>query len=150
MSQKFKPIAVCKLANIEIADKDYTEGEKEYFTFEEALNIEKNRSDGWRLPTRREWILICEEFACEEDGDLIPRYLSDRLGLHEKGYMIKEANSIYYAGQSGHYWSSTPFSNCRYAYRLYFNGSSAYPSLDFRYFGCSVRLVRDIKDNKGE
>ena len=49
-------------------------------------------------------------------------------------------------GSLGVYWSSTAY-GIYYAYSLYFNSSSMLPtrSAGYRYFGYSVRLVRDVE-----
>lgn len=52
-----------ELAKVLIAPEDYVEDEKKYFTWEEACEIKDKLNNGWRLPTRSEWVLICEEFG---------------------------------------------------------------------------------------
>lgn len=141
----FEPIAVSKLSGLEIADKDYVEGDKKYFTYDEAMEVqEKLKLTGWRLPTRKEWVLICEEFACGDDGDLHGQLLSERLRLGLNGWQYHEDQRVRSVGGYGYYWSSVASSatNARY---LYFDAAYVYPSHSYyRAYGFSVRLVRDL------
>lgn len=140
--EKAKPIK-SKLANLLIAPEDYIEGNKKHFTYDEAVAIEKKLEDGWRLPTRHEWALICEEFACGSDGQLDPKLLTKNLGLGKKGYA--SSGSLASVGSDGYYWSRTAGSSTN-AYRLYFNSSGVYPANgDNRYYGFSVRLVKELE-----
>ena len=139
----FGVIATSKLAGVEIADKDYTEGDKKYFTYDEALEVEKNLEDGWRLPTRHEWALICEEFACNDEGRLDAKLLTDVLGLGLNGW-VGTSGEEHDVGSEGNYWSSTTTSAGR-AYSLTFNISTVYPSNNSnRYLGFPLRCVRDL------
>ncbi len=142
-----KVIATSRLAGVEIADRNYTEGDEDHFTFDEALEIEKKlKSTGWRLPTRSEWALICEEFG-QENGMLNALILSKALNLDYGGYV--NSSSLRLAGSYGYYWSSTA-STASYAYYLFFS-TSVYPSYSSsRYVGFSVRLVRDIDFGIGD
>lgn len=142
---EFKPLIVSKLAEIEIADKDYTEGGKKYFTSEEALEVEKKmEGTGWRLPTRHEWVLICEEFANGENGVLSPELLEEKLGLGKHGRYNFEDSRLYYSGDYANYWSRSGESSTT-AFRLVFSASYVYPSYNSpRYYGFSLRLVRDL------
>ena len=132
-----------KLANIEIAPGDYVEGG--LFTWEEALEIEKNLSDGWRLPTRSEWALIAEEFGQDENGELIAEVLRKKLSLG-----------------GCYYWSSTPNNTMMYKvdqrplpdqqYVLSLESGAHFDikvvntrTTISRKIGVSLRLVRDIQ-----
>lgn len=142
--ERAKPIK-SKLANLLIAPEDYIEGEKKHFTYDEAMAIEKKLEDGWRLPTRHEWVLICEEFACGSNGRLDPKLLTKNLGLDKKGYVGN--GSLNNVGSYGDYWSRTVNSgNSQGAYNLYFDSSDVYPA-DYgnRYLGFSVRLVKELE-----
>lgn len=154
MAKKWKPDGTIKskLLPIEIAANDYWEpsddespmvigGKKQYFTWDEAMAI---KAEGWRLPTRAEWMSLCIEFG-EKDGDIDHDALTKALGLGKNGYVV--SGSLKYAGDIGHYWSSTASSNTSYAYGLYFGSGRVYPSnFSNRYNGFSVRLVRDVKE----
>lgn len=142
---ELKPIATSKLAGVEIADRDYAEWGKRYFTFEEALTVELKLT-GWRLPTRSEWALICEEFG-QKDGRLDGNTLSSRLKLERNGWYDFDDEETH--GSTRYYWSSTPSSNGTLAYALNFNASGVNPSnYSSRYVGFSLRLVRDVKEEE--
>lgn len=144
-ANKFFPIAVSELARVEIADRDYTEGGKKYFTFDKACAIEKKLNNGWRLPTRKEWTLICEEFACGDDGCLSGQLLIDKLGLGLNGWQYHEDQQVRGVGALGLYWSSVADS-ATIARDLNFTTASVLPSYgDTRARGFSVRLVRDVE-----
>lgn len=131
--EKAKPIK-SKLANLLIAPEDYIEGEKKYFTYDEAMAIEKKLNNGWRLPTRHEWALICEEFD--------PELLTKNLGLGKKGYVLN--GSLNAVGSGGYYWSRTVYSGgSQYAYYLAFHSSRV--RLNVRYLGFSVRCVKELE-----
>lgn len=137
-------VAKSKLANIEVADTNYTEGEKKYFTFDEALEIEKKlKKSGWRLPTRSEWVLLAEEFG-QENGLLNAETIIKNLKLPKEGYQSINGYT-HDAGNNGRYWSSTAYSITSRAYALNFD-SGVNPSLNSnRYDGMSVRCVRDLE-----
>lgn len=146
LPSSFGIIATSKLAGVEIADRDYVEGDKKYFTFDEALEVEnKLKNTGWRLPTRHEWALICEEFGKDDNDRLDSHILMEKLGLELSGYESDGySNGL---GYFGYYWSSTENSNANQAYSLNFYDSGVYPSVSLsRYIGFPVRLVRDIKE----
>ena len=131
-----KPKTISKLAKVEIAPEDYREGDKDLFTWEEAMEAAKKVGDGWRLPTKDEWELIDKEFA---DGD--SKKIQKELGLTLGGYSLAGARG----GSYGRYWSSTA-SSYDYAYDYYLYTSSTNPQCsNYKYFGFSVRLVRDLE-----
>ena len=125
----------CKSAGLKIALNDYykideDEDKKTEFTFEEVKNL---NIDGWRLPTTEEWMQIYSEFGF--DGNNVP----DR-DVFVKTLMLTESENCY-----GHYWSSSTLSSSN-AYCLSFYPS--YVSLAdycYRFYGHSVRLVKEIK-----
>lgn len=138
-----------KLAGVIIAPEDYTDGDKKYFTWDEAIALQKDLPDGWRLPTRSEWALICEEFA-QKDGRLDADTLVTNLNIQRNGWYDFKDKVLYFAGNYGYYWSSTPYSNGTSAYYLYFDGSGVTPSnYSNRYRGYSLRLVRDLEKEIG-
>lgn len=156
MAKKWKAEGTIKskLLPIEIATNDYWEtnkndsdpmvvrGKKRYFTYDEAIKIKTD--DGWRLPTRAEWMSLCIEFG-EKDGDIDHDALTKALGLGKNGFVV--SGSLEYAGYSGYYWSSTAYSSASTAYYLYFLSGYVAPSDDiYRCYGFSVRLVRDVKE----
>ena len=146
MEESKKSPIISKLAHLEIASEDYTEGDKKHFTWDEAMKIGEKIGDGWRLPTRHEWALICEEFG-QKDGKLDSDTLIKNIGVGSHGGL--NANGLYNAGLNGLYWSATPHSNGNNAYYLNFNSGNLYPSSSVsRYFGYSVRLVKDLEEIK--
>ena len=57
----------------------------------------------------------------------------------------REGTSVSYVNSSGHYWSSTS-DGSNNAYQVFFDNSNLNPSSNpNRYYGCSVRLVRDVE-----
>lgn len=133
-----------RLTGLLIASGDYVEGDKKHFTFDEALEIEKKLKDGWRLPTRSEWVLICEEFG-QKDGKLDADTLVKNLHLGRNGGIFD--STLQYAGSSGYYWSSTAYSSAN-AFYLYF-GTNVAPSSNYcRYWGFSFRCVKEVDNDK--
>lgn len=135
-----------KLANILIAPEDYAEGDKKHFTWDEAIALEKNLPNGWRLPSRHEMVLIAEEFGRNLGTDKLEgEWLQKNLGLGLNGYTGYSYSSPYGVGSSGYYWSRTA-GGSTYAYRLYFHSSNVYPAnYDNRRYGYSVRCVKDLE-----
>lgn len=130
------------LAGVIIAPEDYAEGDKKHFTWDEAMKIEKKLDNGWRLPTRSEWALICEEFG-QKDGELNADTLIKNIGVGRHGYAA--SGGIFNVGSYGYCWSSTP-SGSDSAYYLCLGSSYANPSsISARCNGFSVRLVKDLE-----
>lgn len=126
---------VSGLANVIIAPEDYIETDKKEFTYDEARELEKSLPDGWRLPTRKEWVLICEEFGWnEETKDLDANLLAKKLKIK------------YALGTYVRYWSRTAYSGTL-AYLLYlYSSGDLYPAVNgSRYLGLSVRLVKEVE-----
>lgn len=144
VAEDFGVIATSKLAKVQIADRDYVESGKKHFTWDEACEIEKKLNSGWRLPTRQEWVLICEELGTK-DGVCDAETLMKNLGLGKNGLLYSGEDEPSYAGNDGYYWSSTPNSSSGNAYYLYFGGANdvSPSSSSTRYTGRSVRLVKD-------
>lgn len=149
--QDFAVIATSKLAGVEIAAEDYIEGDKRHFTWDEAIEAVKKLGNGWRLPTRKEWSLICEEFGCDEDGQLSGGLLAKNLNLKANGWKDYGNGSLNNSGSYGYWWSSTAY-NTAYCYSLVCSTSSGLYSGDSisRYSGNSVRCVRDVKSKEEE
>lgn len=145
----FDIVVTSKLAKVDVAATDYVEGDKKYFTFGEALEIqEKLKDTGWRLPTRSEWVLLCEEFG-QKDNQLDSEILQKNLKLEKLGWKDShgQLNSF---GDEGNYWSSRPYSSVDYSYYLYFYASGVYPSHGGNpWYGFPIRLVRDTDWGNG-
>lgn len=137
-----------KLANILIAPVDYVEGNKKYFNWDEAMELEKKLPDGWRLPTRQEMVLMAEEFGYDpETGKLNSEILRENLKLSLNGYLYAGDSSPYTVGTNGYYWSRTANSSA-YAYGLGVNsnGNVAPAGVSSRSNGFSVRCVKDLEE----
>lgn len=146
-----------KLANLLIAPEDYYElndnaegtEKKEHFTWEEAMALEKKVGNGWRLPTRHEWALICEEFANDENGELSSEKLRKSLALSLSG-TASEDGDLGNVGTVGCYWSRTAcgqYDSVGYysAYGLNLDFSVAYPQGNYsKSYGFTVRMVKEL------
>lgn len=134
-----------KLAKVIIAPESYTEGDKKFFTWDEACAIKDKLGNGWRLPTRSEWVLICEEFG-QKDGCLDADTLVNSLSLERHGWQDEEG-SLRLAGYNGYYWATTAYPSELYAYNLDFNSTNVFPSYSSdRWYGFTVRLVKDVEE----
>ena len=144
-------IATSKLANVEIAASDYDIGGKEvdgihYFTHDEALEVQESlKHTGWRLPTRSEWVLICEEFG-QKDGQLDTKTLYKNLNMSPGGYWDIDKGKVHSRATSGYWWSATS-SSARYADHLVTVTSLVSPQYSSnRGNGFALRLVKDVED----
>lgn len=143
-------IAISKLANVEIAAEDYNIGGKEvdgkhYFTFDEALEVQKKlKNTGWRLPTRSEWALICEEFGQGEDGNLDEKELYKNLNMGPTGW-LNENGHLHVRPTGGVWWSGTAGSATSGRYLDTGTGGVYAQGTRFRGYGYALRLVRDVK-----
>lgn len=147
-------VATSKLANVEIAAEDYNIGGKvvdgkHYFTYDEALEVQEKLEDtGWRLPTRSEWVLICEEFG-QKDGQLNVETLYKNLNMSYTGYYDYEDGKLYNRTTYGFWWSATR-SSATGANLLRTDTSGVSPQRsNYRGNGFAVRLVRDADWGKG-
>lgn len=141
-------IATSKLAKVEIAAEDYNIGGREkegkhYFTFDEAQEVQKNLKDtGWRLPTRSEWTLICEEFG-QKDGELDCETLYKNLNMKHTGW-IDEDGYLYERTTNGYWWSDTASSATLGRYLSTWTGNVNAQNSYFRGYGFALRLIRDV------
>jgi len=136
-----------ELAKVLIAPEDYTEGDNKHFTWEEACSIERRLGGGWRLPTRHEWALICEEFGVDGRGILSVALLGENLGVSKYGFGI--ADEILLAGERGEYWASTTAEDASLFARCltFYEDCSVFPSAnEDRRYKLSVRLVKDLEE----
>lgn len=148
-----KVLKKSEMLDIEIADKNYWEyddngDKKELFTWEEAMEIEGKLSDGWRLPTRSEWVVLAEEFGVDECGELDKDIFMQSLSMGFTGY--RTAATVSYPTAGGWWWSRSAYSATR-AYNLgFYSGSGSFYPQDhhLRWCGFAVRLVRDMEDKE--
>lgn len=136
------PIKIPELG-LKITSKDYFEilpdgTKKEYFTWDEAMEIEKKTNGKWRLPTVAEMVKICY-FLGEKDGDLDRDTLVETLGLEMKGW--KDDGNVYGKGIEGNWWMVTETA-ADYARYLLTNTTYVYPRVNgHKGNGFSVRCV---------
>lgn len=123
-----------------LAPENYKEGDKEHFTWNEAMALDL--PDGWRLPTMGEWAMICEEFGKDEDGRIRGDILEEKLKLSKNGYADSD-DDLASQGDYAYYWSATVCSDSSYAYYLYFLSGSVYPA-NYRdkSGGFALRLIK--------
>ena len=87
---------------------------------------------GWTLPSQSQFRTLINSGLSESNFMNAPYYLL------RGGYL--DGSSLYYAGSSGYYWSSTPYGSS-FAYHLYFYSGNVLTDIDYRYYGQSVRCV---------
>ena len=132
------------LLDIKIAPENYWEidedgNKEEYFTWDEAMEIQKKLPNGWRLPTRSEWAILAEEFGTDDNGELDGTKLSEALDLPLSG--DRSGGSTYNQGSLGYYWSSVAYNN-NIAYSLVLGSSSVSPQgYDNKWRGFTVRCI---------
>ena len=138
---------------------------KSEYTEENSLTYEKSMGDiscnstydaarynwggKWRLPTKaecQELVHNCTWTWTSQGGHNGYKVTSKKNGasifLPAAGW--RRGSSLYRAGESGYYWSSTPGeSDTQYAYYLYFSSGYHYVDWNRRYYGHSVRPVSE-------
>ena len=75
---------------------------------------------------------------------------TDKLEAHGAVFLpaagYRDVTTVNNVGTLGLYWSSSPYTDASRAYCAYFSSSSLIPNYSFtRYYGFSVRLVRDAE-----
>lgn len=145
-------VITSELTHLEIMCQDYTHDGQRYFNYEETKKIEESLTDGWRLPTRHEWVLLCEEFGQNAKGQLTPDILKENLQLKCNGYYHKDRDDIKGITSRGYWRSSTvnaTLNNDKHTYLLTTSKSVVNPdALAWEDDGYAIRLVRDIKDDR--
>lgn len=129
-----------------MAPEDYHEGDKQHFTWDEAMDIQENiKASGWRLPTVAEWVQMYGRFGIDVYGHDDPDALSSQLLLKKAGYYF--SGSFNGGGGYGGYWSSTASSTSN-AYYLSFYSSFVNPQYNYSkaYYGFSVRMIKEVKN----
>ena len=118
---------------------------KMYFTWYEAMKLEEKvlKPNGWRLPTRSEWVLLAEEFGQNEYGELDADVLMKSLKLPLTGNVW--SGSLNNGTANGYYWTRASSSDTN-AYRLRFNTSGdVYPQFSSsKMSGFAVRAVKEV------
>lgn len=148
-----KDAIVSKLAGVRIAPEDVkinfgdigtVRDGNVYFTYDQALELEEKylKPNGWRLPTRREWVLICEEFGGAGDTKEEVGKLVKALNLKQNGRFDPDDDTLYNQGARGGYWSRTADSSATLAYYFVFYASGFNPQgYSNKGHGFSVRCV---------
>ncbi len=100
--------------------------------------------DKWRIPTDAEWTELrdnCTWTWTTQNGVNGYKVTSKKTGYTNKSIFLPAAGDRD-VGSSGHYWSSSLFTNYPiYAFILYFDSSHVYGTSNFRRFGQPVRPV---------
>ena len=101
----------------------------------------------WRTPTVEEMDKLmydCTwEWMTEENvnGFKVTGPNGNSIFLPAAGY--RNGTSLEYDGEEGYYWTSTPHSNSRYTYSLYFYDPDVLDGWDFRNHGLTIRPVSE-------
>lgn len=144
--------AIRLACGITLAPEDYHEGERNFFTWDEAMEIEKQTGGKWRLPTPEEWMLICAERGTDENGVFFADILEENVDIALNGWVYDSdmddyregptgGGSLYGQGTNGRFWSAAA-KDGTFAYNLAFNGSSLNPQYtSSKGSGFTVRCV---------
>ena len=132
-----------KLLGVTLAPENYFEGDKKYFTWDEAMEAQKHMPKGWRLPTKSEWVILCEEFCCEDNGGLSSGKAQEILKLGLDGYVGTDGE-LYGHGSYGYFWSSTASSATSARYTYFFNSGYVNPGRGSnpKSYGFAVRCIK--------
>ena len=116
-----------------------------YFTYDEAMKCfgEPDLKDGWRLPTKEEYQALIDGYPYIFDKNSRQGIFGKHLYLPAMGYR-DSGGCLRNSKSNGYYWSSTPDKSDS-AWFLFFYSVETYTYVYYRYFGQSVRLVRDVK-----
>lgn len=125
-----------------------------YYTWEQAMAAAKELGDGWRLPTKEEFMQLD---AAGSMWDIKRKgrwfggnHSTDHTGsifLSAAGFLNRETGVATGVGTGGDYWCSSPYSSTSaYAGHLYFGTGGVVPlNGNYRAGGFSVRCVRKSK-----
>ena len=119
-----------------------TKNKEYYYTWDAAVRIAK-AIPGWHLPSVDEWNEACEACGVEsiERIDYVEdaRELDDRLKVLPAGYYYGSFGNV---GSYAYFWTITESGS--YAYRRRFDtGATMRQYAGYKYYGLSVRLVKD-------
>lgn len=124
-----------------------------YYTWEQAMAAAEELGDGWRLPTREEFVKLCD-FGSTWDNERKGRWFGGNHATDHDGSIFLPASgcrdiatgALSSVGSGGWCWSSSPASAGGTGAGLLnfsFSGVSQFGSI-VRAFGFMVRFVRDI------
>ncbi len=133
------------------SESDYTGNENPLSTDHDAAYQANNT---WRIPTKAqfddlinssntttEWKIGWTSLGSTKGGRLITSK-SNGISLFFAAAGSYYVGSLIGAGDSGYYWSSSPFGS-DLVYYLYFYGGDIHTNLNHRYYGYSVRPVHN-------
>lgn len=132
-----------------VAPADLVIDNQEYFTWYEAMEIEKKylRPNGWRLPTCSEWYQLVGKFGLDEDGGDAPDKFLEKFEMERKGY-YDITGFLCVQGAYGYWWSSTVRSDTN-SRNLRACSSVLYPQYsNDKSLGLSVRCVSDSSEDR--
>ena len=121
-----------------------------YYTWDAAKRVAE-KIKGWHLPTIAEWdFLAANAGGREVCGTKLKAAIGwddDGNGTDDFGFSALPAGyyngSFNYLGSNAYFWTATEY-NSSYAYSRYFStGASMNSDNDYKYYQCSVRLVKD-------
>ena len=119
-----------------------TKNKEYYYTWDAAVRIAK-AIPGWHLPSVDEWNEACEACGVEsiERIDYVEdaRELDDRLKVLPAGYY---GGSFRNVGSYAYFWTITESGSGAY-YRAFDTGATVNQFTNDKYYGFSVRLVKD-------
>ncbi len=121
-----------------------------YYTWEEAMAAAEQLGDGWRLPTREEFVQLDGLGSVwKEDGPhgLPGRLFGGGLFLDAAGLRDSSTGTMYEVDEDGWFWASfTTTANPLGAGQLWFSSGNVDPLCwNYRNFGVSARCVRDVE-----
>lgn len=128
---------------LKFAPENYYEGDKRFFTWDEAKKIEKEVliPNGFRLPTLADWTAAFCECGQEEDGEDDPDKFEETLKLSKEGCWDWYNASENDQGSYGYFWSGTPSSETT-AYYLGYWSTGVSPQSNYnKGYGFSIRCV---------
>ncbi len=99
---------------------------------------------GYRIPTKAEWDAEIATWATKDKAGAIGSILKLPAAGSRGGDATNGTTTISYAGDRGFYWSSTVSTvEGGKSYKLMFNTNANTSWTEFRYFGLSVRCIKD-------
>lgn len=94
--------------------------------------------ESWRIPTYTDWINV------DANGNWVDWSgpWNSVLKIHAAGYLDESDGSLFDRGVGGYFWSSSQNDNLL-GWNLSFNNSSCYMGESFKFYGVSIRCMRD-------
>ena len=124
-----------------------------YYTYDEAVEAVKQLGNGWRLPTRDEFVQL-DKLGSTWDDERKGRWFGGNHHTDHEGSLFFPASGfrnitsgdLWGVGTYGYAWSYSPTSGSTYAGCLVFYSSYVDPLGNYyRAYGLAVRCVRDVK-----